>query len=304
MKLSLKKLANVKRIVGSILSASILMASLSCWNLITTINPTWFAVAFSSTFFLLTISHVIKCLTSPKKGIRKYKELIFSGIYLICAGFAIAFNWIDAFYLPIFMIYFGSVILNRVFNMIEDHRKRSIVFNILVIIVAVIIMLFVAAASLTFDAVAIFVAVIILSGTIALQAVIDVIFYAFSSIKFSILLNVIRKTYAAEILLGLILLIISFSFVFYIMEDEVTDYLDALWYSFAVVTTIGFGDVNVMGPVSRVLSVILGIYGIIVVAVLTSIIVNFYNETKDLKEENENKDEEPKEIEEEKKPEE
>ena len=54
---------------------------------------------------------------------------------------------------------------------------------------------------------------------------------------------------------------------------------DALWYTFAVVTTIGFGDFTATTLVGRVLTVILGIYGIVVVAVITSIIVNFYNET-------------------------
>ena len=55
---------------------------------------------------------------------------------------------------------------------------------------------------------------------------------------------------------------------------------DGLWYCFAIVTTIGFGDLTVTGTLSRILSVILGIYGIIVVSLITSIIVNFYNEVK------------------------
>ena len=62
-------------------------------------------------------------------------------------------------------------------------------------------------------------------------------------------------------------------------------YGDALWYCFAVVTTIGFGDFSAIRPLTRILSVILGIYGIIVVALITSIIVNFYNEVKDHNEE-------------------
>jgi hypothetical protein len=46
------------------------------------------------------------------------------------------------------------------------------------------------------------------------------------------------------------------------------------------VTTIGFGDIAASTPVGRVLSVILGLYGIAVVALITSIIVNFYGEMK------------------------
>ncbi len=45
-------------------------------------------------------------------------------------------------------------------------------------------------------------------------------------------------------------------------------------------TTIGFGDITATTGIGRLLSVILGIYGIIVVALITSVIVNFYNEVK------------------------
>ena len=62
---------------------------------------------------------------------------------------------------------------------------------------------------------------------------------------------------------------------------------DSLWYCFTVVTTIGFGDITAKTLIGRVVTVVLGIYGIVAVAVITSIIVNFYNETsgkKDVKE--------------------
>jgi hypothetical protein len=58
------------------------------------------------------------------------------------------------------------------------------------------------------------------------------------------------------------------------------EYTNALWYCFAVVTTIGFGDMTAVSTIGRVLSVILGVYGIVVVALITSIIVNFYGEMK------------------------
>ena len=63
-------------------------------------------------------------------------------------------------------------------------------------------------------------------------------------------------------------------------EEGIATFWDGMWYSFAVVTTIGFGDLTVTSTLSRAFSVILGIYGIIVVASITSVIVNFYNETK------------------------
>ena len=45
-------------------------------------------------------------------------------------------------------------------------------------------------------------------------------------------------------------------------------------------TTIGFGDMTATSAIGRILTVIMGVYGIIVVALITSIIVNFYGEMK------------------------
>ena len=40
----------------------------------------------------------------------------------------------------------------------------------------------------------------------------------------------------------------------------------------------GFGDFAATSVAGRILTVVLGIYGIVVVAILTSVVVNYYNE--------------------------
>ena len=92
-----------------------------------------------------------------------------------------------------------------------------------------------------------------------------------------------RKTNAAEILFGMLLLIIAFSLVLPILEDGIPDFGSALWYCFAIISTIGFGDVSAVSVLGRIMSAILGVCGLVVVSVVMSIVVNFYNETKDLK---------------------
>ena len=49
-----------------------------------------------------------------------------------------------------------------------------------------------------------------------------------------------------------------------VIEPGIGDFGDALWYCFAIVTTIGFGDISAVSVPGRILSVILGFYGIIV----------------------------------------
>lgn len=114
-----------------------------------------------------------------------------------------------------------------------------------------------------------------------ITVLLHIIAISFSQMKLGVLQKILRKTFAAEIFFGLMLLIIAFSFVFRALEPGIPTYLDALWYCFSVVTTVGFGDLTVVGGVSRAITVILGAYGIIVVALITSVVVNFYNEVKD-----------------------
>ena len=96
--------------------------------------------------------------------------------------------------------------------------------------------------------------------------------------KIRLLVDILVKTHAIDVFVGLLAFIIVFSFIFPMVEPNITTFWDAMWYSFAVVTTIGFGDLTAVTPLGRILTVVLGMYGIVVVAIMTSVIVNFYNE--------------------------
>ena len=121
---------------------------------------------------------------------------------------------------------------------------------------------------------------VLLLAAISLNALKHLIKISFSQINMTVHRRIIRKTYAAEILLGMVVLIIAFSILLTLFDPGITTFGNALWYCFALVTTIGFGDITATSVLGRVLSVFLGVYGIIVVALITSIIVNFYNEDK------------------------
>lgn len=115
---------------------------------------------------------------------------------------------------------------------------------------------------------------------ILLGAILSTLSFVFGRIKVGMLMDIVRQTYAAEIIGGLLILIFVFSFMLMIFEANITSYGDALWYCFAIVTTIGFGDIAASSLIGRIMSVILGVYGIVVVALITSIIVAFYGEMK------------------------
>ena len=174
-------------------------------------------------------------------------------------------------------------------NQIQERRKLDFIFSGLFLACAVAIfiepsltVMMIAGIVFMLSLIPSRVFVIVVMLLIAFRSLLRIMSVTFARLRLDLLRDIVQKTYAAEIIFGLLLLIASFSFVLLYTDAASFDgkYTNALWYCFAVVTTIGFGDMTAVSSIGRVLSVILGIYGIIVVALITSIIVNFYGEMK------------------------
>ena len=174
--------------------------------------------------------------------------------------------------------YCCTIILSRIFNVINNPSARNIFLNVLIMLFALgmcIGLLSVPSKTLEDVQTVILVECIF----IAIVSFVEAMTIALAQLKVKILIKIILSTFSLEVLFGLLVMIVAFSFVFVSVEPNITNFPDALWYCFAVVTTIGFGDFVAVTPIGRVLTVFLGLYGLVVVAVITSIIVNFYNET-------------------------
>ena len=174
--------------------------------------------------------------------------------------------------------YCCTIILSRIFNVINNHTARNIFLNVLIMLFALgmcIGLLSVPSKTLEDVQTVILVECIF----IAIVSFVEAMTIALAQLKVKILIKIILSTFSLEVLFGLLVMVVAFSFVFVSVEPNITNFPDALWYCFAVVTTIGFGDFVAVTPIGRVLTVFLGLYGLVVVAVITSIIVNFYNET-------------------------
>ena len=183
-------------------------------------------------------------------------------------------------------LYCLTIVIGRIFRIIGDPSPRNIVLNSIIILAAVL-----AAVGLLIPTDANTVSVVTIECTLmAASAIFEVVAATFSKLKLKVLIKIVFRTYALEVLFGLLASMIAFSLVLMRIEPTINNFPDALWYSFAVVTTIGFGDFAAETPTGRILTVILGLYGIVVVAIITSIIVNFYNETEGKKDSKEFKD--------------
>jgi len=235
---------------------------------------------------LMMVEFVLLSLTTFLRAIaRRYRNqiperrrlgFIFAGLFLACA--VAIFFWPT---LPVMTIsgavFMASLIPGRILSILRNRKWFNILLNVAFILLVLFTMwgIWEEAESQLFFIIAVML-------LIALLSLFRIMSVTFARLRLDLLRDIVRKTYAAEIILGLLLLIASFSFVLIYTDTQSFqgEYTNALWYCFAVVTTIGFGDMTAVSTIGRVLSVILGVYGIIVVALITSIIVNFYGEMK------------------------
>ena len=181
-------------------------------------------------------------------------------------------------------LYCLLVVISRIFVIIEKKSIRSLVFNIILIVLFSLLSI---GLFIPVDAEGVDKVILIECLFISLTALLEVASVAFGQLKFKVLFKIIINTFALEVLFGLLATMVAGALVLLIVEDVFANFGDALWYCFAVVTTIGFGDYVATSLIGRLITVVLGLYGLIAVAVVTSIIVNFYNETsgkKDVKE--------------------
>ena len=156
---------------------------------------------------------------------------------LLFAACAVLFLCTDSAmtYILVTVLHVTALIVDHLFSVIRNHKVRNVIPRVLFIL----ILLFLVICAVT------------LGGSTALLYLLVLniprIFYyialiVFSRIKMDALRKIVRKTYAAEILFGMLLLIIAFSIVLPQCEPGISSFGDALWYCFAIVTTIGFGD--------------------------------------------------------------
>lgn len=175
-----------------------------------------------------------------------------------------------------------TIIGYRLFKLKEDRSTQSIIFNVLCIIL-VFLMSFVfffpgiyakhatSVSNSNFIVMCFAIMILVSSGK-------NQLFPYHKFLKLDVIHKIIKKSFVNEILMLLVILVILCSIYFTVVEPKIVSYVDSLWYSFSLITTIGIGDVAVTTTFGRILSVILGISGIVAVALVTSFIVNLYNE--------------------------
>ena len=232
------------------------------------------AIAIGSQVLFQILLFIVK---DTKKD--KFRALLGGVIYLAAIAVAlVAREFWEMFYIANALFVFAMAV-NQFLLIQKEETKKGMITHILL---GVTLILFTVAILTSFtspevEAQAINISII----TVILLLITSLKKLLFPSVRFEkirLLINIIIKTHTFDVIIGLLSFMIAFSFIFPMVEDSITNFWDALWYCFTVITTIGFGDFAATSVAGRILTVVLGIYGIVVVAILTSVVVNYYNE--------------------------
>lgn len=259
----------------SILSMAELLLSLNAISVTDTIIVSDFNMLTIEFFIIaiLALCEAMLCFNSSKKDF--IRNLINMAAYMSC--FILLFREVSLETVEVVgILYYSTLILDRIYSIVRKRKVITIVRDVVLILFCIIFGLGCGIAQDETYLMALgFIPLILI-----VQSLIRVITISFSQLDLKLLAKIIKKSYAPQIMVGLLILIISFSLILIKTEKTMTNIGDALWYCFAIITTIGFGDFTTVSIFGRILSVILGAYGIIVISLITSIIVNFYEEKK------------------------
>jgi len=230
-----------------------------------------FALWILTLYAVMAVMHLFRAFRLGRKSKLIFiSQLAYAFIFAACAVIMPIFGYNRTTFTIVSLAFWGRLLVDRIISIIRLHKPLNNIGNG----IAILMILFFSLSAMTEFS------MVIVVPTASFSSLISILAVSFSQIKIGILKEIIRKTYASQIILGMLLTMVAFSYALVYFDESFTSIFDALWYCFAVVTTIGFGDFTPVSALGRIISVILGIYGIIVVALITSIIVNFYGEMK------------------------
>ncbi len=82
---------------------------------------------------------------------------------------------------------------------------------------------------------------------------------------------ILRQTKTVRFLVSFVVVFTILSLLIMAVDPNINTLSDAIWFGFMVVTTIGFGDLTVASLLGRLLTVMLGLYGILAIGFITGV---------------------------------
>lgn len=96
--------------------------------------------------------------------------------------------------------------------------------------------------------------------------------------RLHLLFIVLRRSGVYKLLLGFLGVYLACALVVLLAEPNIVRYEDALWFLWAVSTTVGLGDITAVTFPGRIVTVICSLYAILTTAIITGVTVDYFNE--------------------------
>ena len=101
--------------------------------------------------------------------------------------------------------------------------------------------------------------------------------------KTKIAFRLLKKMNVDKIIIAYLVLMIISSWVLTYIEPQIKNVLDGMWYCFISFTTIGFGDIVASTFLGRIITIIIALYGMLIISIITSVLISYYQEINKLK---------------------
>ena len=89
---------------------------------------------------------------------------------------------------------------------------------------------------------------------------------------------ILRSTKVLRFFWWFLLVLLVVGLILRFIEPQIETVGDGFWFLYAAATTIGFGDLCVVTPLGRVLTILVSMMGILVVAMIPGVVVSYYTE--------------------------
>lgn len=89
---------------------------------------------------------------------------------------------------------------------------------------------------------------------------------------------IMKRTHGDRLFYGFIIFYVLDCIGLWLFDPGLANPGDAFWLGFNIATSIGLGDFTVTAPLARICAVLLGIYGVVIVAFIPGLIASYYSE--------------------------
>ena len=96
--------------------------------------------------------------------------------------------------------------------------------------------------------------------------------------KLKLLFKILKTTGLWHLIMGFVSFFLLAGLIIRFVEPTINNYGDALWYLFVSFTTIGYGDFAAQNIIGRVVTVVVSLYGILIVAFIPAVILSYMTE--------------------------